>query len=188
MTTTRIRASRARLSMILAVLAVLAAAMVGSPSTAQEDPPPISAVPLSGRHQFTDDIDLQVRLKPEGRPRNVVKVGDPSLMTVLEITVQPGARFPWHTHPGAVLATVTEGELVYVYGDDCVERPYPAGTAFVDPGGSIHTAFNPTDDETVVVAVFFDAPPAGPVTIPVDAGTAEQFDAKCGMAATAHAH
>jgi hypothetical protein len=35
---------------------------------------------------------------------------------------------------------------VYAGADDCVEREYPAGTAFVDLGhGDVHTAFNPTD-------------------------------------------
>ena len=37
---------------------------------------------------------------------------------------------------------------------------YPAGTAFVDPGhGMVHSAFNPTDPETVIIATFTDVPP-----------------------------
>jgi hypothetical protein len=58
-------------------------------------------------------------------------------------TVQPGAMFPWHWHPGMVVVNVTSGELGYVSAMDCVERPYAADEAFVDPGhGHIHTAFN----------------------------------------------
>ena len=58
---------------------------------------------------------------------------------------------------------------MYVGADDCVEREYPAGTAFVDLGhGDVHTAFNATDDVTVLVATFFEAPEAGPLLMPAE--------------------
>jgi quercetin dioxygenase-like cupin family protein len=155
-----------------------------------EPPLPIATEPLTSRHEFTDDVAAQIRLKPEGRPRKVVNLDDPSNLAVLRITVQPGARFPWHTHPGPVLVAVTQGELVYVYADDCVERPYPTGTALVDPGSNVHYAFNPTGGETVLIATFFSAPaPPGLLTIPVDGATSAALDAKCGVApAAAHIH
>ena len=66
---------------------------------------------------------------------------------VARFTVQPGAQFPWHSHAGSVVVNIVDGALVYVGADDCVEREYPAGTAFVDLGhGDVHTAFNPTDE------------------------------------------
>jgi hypothetical protein len=101
-----------------------------------------------------------------------------------KITVLPGAQFPWHTHPGPVFVTVAEGELTYVSADDCVERPYPAGTVFVDPGhGHVHTAFNSAGGGTVTVtyATFFEVPASGPLTLPADAPT------DCTVAAGAHA-
>jgi len=155
-----------------------------------DPPPPIATEPLTGRHEFTDDVAAQIRLKPEGRPRKVVNLDDPSKMAILRITVQPGARFPWHTHPGPVLVAVTQGELVYVYADDCVERTYPTGTVLVDPGSNVHYAFNPTGGETVLIATFFGAPAApGLLTIPVDGPTSAALDAKCGVApAAAHTH
>jgi hypothetical protein len=53
---------------------------------------------------------------------------------------------------------------VYVAADDCVERDYPAGTAPIDPGrGHVHTAFNPTDEATVLVATLLT-----PVDAPTD--------------------
>jgi quercetin dioxygenase-like cupin family protein len=155
-----------------------------------DPPPPIAALVVTGRTEFTDDVGLQIRLKPEGRPRKVVNLDDPSRMTVLRIIVQPGARFPWHTHPGPVLVAVKRGKLIYTYADDCIERTYPRGTALVDPGSNVHYAFNPTGEETVLIATFFNAPPApAPLTIPVDAPTAAALDAKCGVApAAAHTH
>jgi quercetin dioxygenase-like cupin family protein len=153
--------------------ALIAALLIGAnvlPSAAQEPPPSIATEFLTGRALFTDDVDLQVKIKLDGEATKVVNVKDPSRTVVARFTVQPGAQFPWHTHRGPVMVNVVEGELVYVGAEDCVERGYPAGTAFVDPGhGHVHSAFNPTDDVTVFVATFFEAPAEGPLLIPAEA-------------------
>ena len=157
--------------------AALAAALVAAllisanalPSQAQQPPPPISTEFLTGRAVFTDNVDLKVKTKLDGKAAKVVNVKDPSRTVTARFTVQPGAQFPWHTHAGPVIVNVTQGELVYVGDDDCVQRSYPAGTAFVDLGhGHVHTAFNPTDGETVFVATFFEAPAEGSLLIPAE--------------------
>ena len=157
----------------LAAATLIAVLLVGAsvmPSGAQQAPPPIATEFLSGRAVFTDDVDLKVKIKLDGQATTVVHAKDPSRTVVARFTVQPGAQFPWHTHRGPVVVNVVEGELVYVAADDCVERAYPAGTAFVDAGhGHVHTAFNPTDDVTVLVATFFEAPAEGPLLIPAEA-------------------
>lgn len=153
-----------------------------------EAPLPIAVEQLTLRHEFTDDVDAQIRLMPEGRPRDVVNLQDASHMAVLRFTVQPGVRFPWHTHPGLVLVTVTQGELVYVYADDCVRRTYPMGAAFVDPGDNVHFAFNPTAGETILVATFLGVPATGPLTLPVGASESAALDAKCSVASASHTH
>jgi len=151
---------------LIAVLSIGASVM---PSGAQQPPPPITSEVLTGRAVFTDDVDLKLKFKLDGEATGVVNAQDPSRTVVVRFTVQPGAQFPWHTHAGPVIVNVTEGELVYVAADDCVERAYPAGTAFVDPGhGHVHTAFNPTDDVTVLVATLFEAPEQGPLLIPAE--------------------
>jgi quercetin dioxygenase-like cupin family protein len=141
------------------------------PSAAQQPLPPIATEFLTGRAVFTDDVDLKIKNKLDGKATQVVNVKDPSRTVVARITLQPGAEFPWHTHPGPVIVNVAQGELVFVAADDCEERSYPAETAFIDTGhGHVHTAFNPTDDVTVLVATFFEAPPApGPLLIPAQA-------------------
>src|SRR5699024_5725812 len=63
-------------------------------------PLPIASTPLTQRHQFTDEVSVQLRLKPTGRPRDVVNIQDASRMAVVRFTIQPGVRFPWHSHPG----------------------------------------------------------------------------------------
>ena len=140
------------------------------PSAAQEPPAPITTEFLTERAVFTDDVSLKIKNKLDGKATQVSNVKDPSRTVVARITVPAGAQFPWHTHPGPVIVNVAAGELVYVAADDCVERDYPVGTAFIDPGrGHVHTAFNPTDEATVLVATFFEAPEAGPLLLPAEA-------------------
>ena len=153
-----------------ALVAVLLIGGNALPSSAQEPPPPIATEFLTGRAVFSDDVDLKIKIKLDGGATRVVNSKDPSRTVVARFTVQPGAQFPWHTHRGPVIVNVTEGALVYVAADDCVEREYPAGTAFVDPGhGHVHSAFNPTGAVTVFVATFFEAPAEGPLLIPAEA-------------------
>ncbi|MFC4353321.1 hypothetical protein ACFOW6_17365 [Fodinicurvata halophila] len=56
-----------------------------------------------------------------------------------------------------------------------MERPYPTGTAFVDPAfDNAYTAFNPSAEEAVVMATFLDAPDEGKRTIPIDEDEGER--------------
>lgn len=165
----------------------------GAASTADVPAPlPIASEPLTQRHEFTDEVSVQLRLKASGRSRDVVNIADASRMAVVRFTIQPGVRFPWHSHPGLVLVAVTKGDLVFVYGDDCVQRRYPTGTAFVDPGfGNVHYAFNPTAGELEIVATFLGVPEApAALTNPVSPAESAALDAKCGAAAatTTHSH
>lgn len=162
--------SRSRLALTAALIAILLIGAIVLPSAAQEPPPPIATEFLTGRAVFTDDVDLKLKVKMDGEATRVVKAKDPSRTVVARLTVQPGAQFPWHSHRGPVVVNVVEGELVYVDADACVERAYPAGSAFVDLGhGHVHTAFNATDDVAVLVATFFEAPEEGPLLIPAEA-------------------
>lgn len=150
-----------------ALIAVLLISVNVVPSAAQQAPPPIGVEFLTGRAVFTDNVDLKVKTKLDGKATEVVNVQNPSRTVTARITVQPDAEFGWHTHFGPVVVNVVEGELTYVGADDCVEREYPVDTAFIDAGGDhVHNAVNRTDGPTVLVATFFRAPPAGPVTIP----------------------
>ena len=153
--------------------AIVAVPLIGAnvlPSAAQEPlPPPIATEFLTSRAVFTEDVDAKFKIKHDGEGATVVKSEDASRTLVARFTVQPGARFPWHTHPGPVVVNVTSGELVYVPADDCSRRAYPAGTAFVDPGhGHVHSAFNRTDQPTVLVATFYEAPAEGALLIPAE--------------------
>ncbi|HEX6329969.1 MAG TPA: cupin domain-containing protein [Actinomycetota bacterium] len=163
--------SKKRMSVLGAALLVIGLVGAGIvPSVAQEPPPPpIATEFLSGRAEFTDDVTLLIKIKRDGTRTEVVKVDDPSRTVVARFTVQPGAQFPWHSHAGPVVVNVVEGTLTYLM-NDCGERDYPAGTAFVDPGhGHVHSAINAGDVPVVFVATFFEAPAEGPLLIPADA-------------------
>jgi quercetin dioxygenase-like cupin family protein len=177
------RAAVTSAGLVLAVtLAVALAAITVLPSLVRAADP-ISVELLSSRAQFTDDVDAQIRFSLDGGATTVLNMPDASRTLVARFTVQPGAQFPWHTHPGPVIVNIAQGELVYVQASDCVERGYPAGTVFIDPGrGNVHSAYNPSDSvPTIVVATFLDFPADGPLTI------ADANQAHCAMQGGAHA-
>jgi quercetin dioxygenase-like cupin family protein len=168
--------TRKRVAILTSVVlcAVVAFVLSALPSSAQDPPEPIAVEFLTGRAVFTDKVHLRVKVKHQGEKRLVVKDKDPSTTVVARFTVQPGAQFPWHTHRGPVVVNVVSGALTYVGAEDCIERVYPAGTAFFDLGhGHVHTAFNATDEVTVIVATFFSAPAEGPLLIPAEPGCSE---------------
>ena len=150
-----------------ALLTVGAIGLGTLPLAAQEPPPPIATEFLSPRSVFPDDVDMKVKINTGGETE-VVKVVDPSRTVTARFTIQPGARFPWHSHAGPVVVNVAQGTLTFVE-TDCGERAYAAGTAFVDSGhGHVHSAYNGTGGETVIVATFFEAPATGSLLIPAD--------------------
>ena len=155
-----------RLFVIFAAMGMVVSLLVAhSPA----DHLPIHAEELTSgaRGEFTDDVALQIRYKLDDQKR-VLNLRDPSNVAVVRFVVQPGTSFPWHSHPGPVIVTVVQGRLTYIQADDCIERVYPAGTSFIDPGrGNVHTAFAWEASETVLVSTFFETPETGPLTIPV---------------------
>jgi quercetin dioxygenase-like cupin family protein len=136
---------------------------------------PIAIEVLSRHAAFPDDVSLQVRRTLPGEATDVLNLKDAGHVVMARITVQPGAAFPWHTHPGPVIVSVTEGDLVYQQASDCIERDYGTNQAFVDPGTKVHTAWNPGNEPTVLTATFFGVPEGGAPTIP----EADQFN-RCG--------
>ena len=161
-----VRGKRAGLAAIAALMIIGLSIL---PALAEEPPPPIFAEPLTGRAAFVDDIGLKFKISVNGSKTTVTNTDDPSNTVVVRFTVQPGAQFPWHTHPGTVVANVVSGALTYIDAEDCAEQTYTAGQAFLDVGhGHAHSAVNPTGAPTVVVATFFEAPASGSLLIPTE--------------------
>jgi quercetin dioxygenase-like cupin family protein len=164
-----VKNKRAFLGLMAALMVMMTVAVNVLPALAVEPPLPIVGETLSGRATFSDDIDLKLKIRHHDSETVVANTGDPSHTVVVRFTVQPGAQFPWHTHAGPVVVNVVSGALTYIAADDCSEHTYTSGQAFVDPGhGHAHSAINPTDGPTVLMATFFAAPASGPLLIPVD--------------------
>lgn len=167
----------------IATVCAAACLTLGLAATAHAQPEPIEANPLTDRQTFTDDVTMRITQTVDGLPEQVMEFDDASNLMVVEFTIQPGAVFPWHTHPGTVLISIVEGDLVFVFAEDCVRRDYAAGTALVDPGfDNVHTAYNPSEEtETRVIATLIGAPDEGPVTVPVDEAEGAALDEECGI-------
>ena len=163
------------------IAGLVALAFVAMPLAASaDDPPPIQVNPVSQeRGEFTDEVSIRIDMKAEGESETqVFDLDDASHLVVAEVIVQPGAVFPWHTHPATSISIIEEGDLVYVT-ETCVERHYPAGTANVD-SGQVHTAYNPSEtEEMVMLATMIGAPASGPLTHPIDPEEGAVLDEKC---------
>jgi len=163
-------------------LAAVCALSLGGTFAALSETPPIAAEPLTERQIFTDGVTMRITLDLEGLDRQVIEIDNASHLVVMRFTIQPGVVFPWHTHPGTVLISVTEGDFVFLFAEDCVRHEYSAGTALVDPGNAVHAAYNPSaDSETVVIAAFLGVPAEGGLTIPVDEAEGARLDKACGL-------
>jgi quercetin dioxygenase-like cupin family protein len=136
------------------------------PSAADEPVPPITIEVLAAHSTFADEVSLKIKRRLTGENTEVVNVTDPNTVVVARLTVQPGAQFPWHTHPGPGVASVVSGDLVYQQESDCIERTYLSGQSFIDPGNSVHTAWNAGTEPTVLFATFYGVPDGGAVAIP----------------------
>jgi quercetin dioxygenase-like cupin family protein len=182
-TITRRKIMSGHLTARFATTLVAACALcLGGPLSAEDEPRPIAAEPLTERHAFPNETSMQMTQTLEGLPPQSVEIEDASHMAVIEFTIQPGVVFPWHTHPGTVLIKVAQGDFTFVFAEDCVERDFAPGSAVVDPGDTVHTAWNPsTEDETVVVATLLGVPAEGPLTIPVDEAEGARLDETCGV-------
>ncbi len=161
-------------------LASLVAA-IGLGTAAAAEPEPITAVPLTERHVFSGPVSVQLTQELDGLSPHAVEMLDASTLVVMEFTIQPGAIFPWHTHPGTVLVSLAEGELDFIFAEDCTARRLAPGTAIVDPGNEVHTARNPGDVPAVVIASLLGAPAEGGLTLPVAADEASALDERCGI-------
>jgi quercetin dioxygenase-like cupin family protein len=95
-----------------------------------------------------------------------------SSLVVVENKVAPGGHFGWHSHPGPSLVIVKSGTSTFYRGDDptCTGQVHPAGSAYVDPGGIVHTARNEGNVELVLIVIRLLPQPLPPgVTARIDA-------------------
>lgn len=57
-----------------------------------------------------------------------------------KLTVQPNGFSGWHSHPGPVFVTVTQGSIIWYDGSDpaCPGQTYHTGASFIEDANRIH--------------------------------------------------
>jgi len=98
------------------------------------------------------------QLKSEGAPSDII---------VTDQALAPGGYGGWHSHPGPVIVTVSEGTASF-YESDCVRHDYPAGTAFIEDAGVVHNLRNESTTDRLRLANVFILPAGAPRRIEAD--------------------
>lgn len=164
----RVRALVAVALAITAGAALLSTLGGEPPRTAHADHGGAHLEPLA-RGQFGDDVSALLMVRLEGsHPMRVIHVNEASDAIAAKLTVPPGASVDWHTHPGAAIALVAQGELTITFARDCQPRVYPAGSALVHGAEGLPDLAENRGEVDVVMYVTFLGNPPGPATVPAD--------------------
>jgi quercetin dioxygenase-like cupin family protein len=76
-----------------------------------------------------------------------------------QLTIPPGGRTGWHTHPGPTFVAVAQGEgTLYHAMSGCPATKYAAGAGFMQPPTEVHNMRNESSTPLVLWA-FYALPP-----------------------------
>ena len=148
--------------MWILALGVLGAAVYGGIALATPPTPAPGVVTSTfgvGRFENIDSL-TKTDVDP-GRRTNFwkarLKTKGASDLYVLQNTIQPGATFGWHSHPGPSLVIVKSGTATFYMADDptCTPEQVSAGSGFVDNGHDTHVVRNEGSVDLVTVVVSF---------------------------------
>ena len=77
-----------------------------------------------------------------------------------QLTIQPGGRTGWHTHPGPTFVAVAQGEgTLYHAMSGCPATKYGVGAGFMQPPTEVHNMRNEGSTPLVLWA-FYALPPS----------------------------
>jgi len=95
--------------------------------------------------------------------------GDHLEAKAIEVTYQPGASSPAHSHPCPVLAYVAEGTIRSQVNDE-PERVYKVGETFYEAPNGVHrVSANASQTEPAKLIAFFVCDHEGPITVAIPA-------------------
>jgi Cupin domain len=108
--------------------------------------------------KFEASASLPHRHSESSRGRSYRRSNKPTIdMVVRTHDYAIGSSTGWHTHPGPVFVTVTEGKVTFYEADDpnCTPKVISAGEGYVDSGNG-HIGRNesgqPAKDVSVIIA------------------------------------
>jgi hypothetical protein len=140
-----------RASVLVAMVLLALAAVVGASLAS----PPSGVTPTLVARGTYDTF--KVRSDPHSPVEIKEKTKSPIDMVVRRHDYLPGSTTGWHSHPGPVFITVTQGELTYYLYEDptCTPHKVGVGQGIVDDGGG-HIVRNesglPAQDVSVIIA------------------------------------
>jgi hypothetical protein len=140
-----------KVSLLLAVALVALAAFVAVTKAS----PPTGVTPTILARGTYDAF--KVKSSPHSPVDFEAKAKSPIDVVVRRHDYTVGSSTGWHTHPGPVFITVTQGQLTYYEYDDptCTPHTVTAGHGFVDSGKG-HIVRNesgaPAQDVSVIIA------------------------------------
>jgi hypothetical protein len=145
----------------LAALASGTALLALAASVAATKAEPASGVTPTLLARGTYDA-FTVRADPQGPVAYEAHAGAPLDVVVRRHDYEPHSTTGWHSHPGPVFITVTQGTLTHYDYDDptCTPHTLSAGQGFVDDGHG-HVVRNETDQPAQDMSVII-APVGGP--------------------------
>ena len=123
----------------VAVVGTFAAVALGSGSFLFTSTPLVTANLDNTVHLNSDRIKFQTK--------------DATVVRVASVVFGAGGTSGWHHHPGFVIVSVKSGSVT-VWGSDCSQTTYAAGSAFVETGddpGQVTSAGGATTYVTYVV-------------------------------------
>jgi quercetin dioxygenase-like cupin family protein len=122
----------------------------------------ITAVAMSARGAlacgFVVDVLGGAALAPFQSQQNDLKIHSKNgtdLVTV-RLTIDPGATFDWHTHPGWTFAIVESGnvKLTRLGRQGCRSETFPGEGGFFEATNEVHKAENLSDVEARLLVTF----------------------------------
>lgn len=152
--------SRTRLIVLTVLLpaALLAAALAGTALATDAS----GVTPTLVGQGLLGPVKIKTKI---GEWESELETKGQSNLVVQELRVAPGGHFGWHSHPGPSLVIVKSGTSTFYRGDDpdCTPQVHQTGSAYIDPGGVVHTARNESlTQELVVVAIRMLPPGTAP--------------------------
>jgi quercetin dioxygenase-like cupin family protein len=159
-----IKIMKAKATLIISVLVLFSTVVWATPGSGVLFNTILNRAQVSGglhsdaRGEAADGSFWHLQLKTEGAPSDVI---------VQDQELAPGGYGGWHTHPGPVILTVSEGTASF-YESDCVRHDYPKGTAFIEEAGVVHNLRNESTTENLRLANVFIVPAGAPRRIEAD--------------------
>jgi quercetin dioxygenase-like cupin family protein len=156
------------LALVIAMLAVLAI-VLGVIGVAV----PLGSVQASPGSGISLENFGQATLEPfriNQPPNFLIESKSEKEVSIEKVTISPGGHTGWHTHPGPILAIVTEGQIKhtrFTEKEGCVERVSGLGEAeqaFIETPNQVHMARNEGDVDAVLYITRFNIPVGGEIT------------------------